>query len=268
MTNPLKAAVREALNEIPHCEDIVNDLTSALARRGVVVMTETQKELKNALIDSIDLALHAVMNKKYASPGIKALAEDMHGEIHDLAGILSDEPEIRSATVAEIGPDNCASVAPPEIPTPKPARKVAVRLLEPKDIPALLHIIRANWSEQTAQTAHVEIGQAFSQAVWRPIFYVAELDGIVVGCACYHASWMAWGLYDIAWVNTHPSYQNEGVGRALVSRCINDIRAVGSHVMLTTKIPDYYAKNWGFMPLFDHGGDTYMRLPLSSGYEQ
>jgi predicted N-acetyltransferase YhbS len=213
----LKAAVREAWIEIPHGENLVNDLTSALARRGVVVAGDEYTRANQQSIDRFEAA---------------------------------------------------NTSASGESPAPKPARKVAIRLLEPKDIPALLHIVRANWSEQTAQTAHVEIGQAFSQAVWRPIFYVAELDGIVVGCACYHASWMAWGLYDIAWVNTHPSYQNEGVGRALVSRCINDIRAVGSLVMLTTKIPDYYAKNWGFTSCFEHGGDIYMRLPLSSGDDQ
>jgi hypothetical protein len=127
MTDALKAAVQQAINDttsVTWNKFWLDEITSALARRGVVVMTETQKELKNDLIDSIDLALHAILNNKYASPGIKALAEDAHGEIHDLAGILSDEPEIRSATVAEIGPDNCASVALPESPAPKPARKV------------------------------------------------------------------------------------------------------------------------------------------------
>jgi hypothetical protein len=120
----LKAAVREALNEIPHCEDILNDLTSALARRGVVVAAEEQRKLKNSLIGSIDFTLHAIINSNDASADIKNLAEDMHGEVHDLAAILSDDPSIRSATVAEIGLDNCSQATASESPAPKPARKV------------------------------------------------------------------------------------------------------------------------------------------------
>lgn len=137
-----------------------------------------------------------------------------------------------------------------------------VRPLGIEDIPALLHIVRSNWSENIAQMAHVEFGQAFNQAVWKPIFYVAEVNGKIVGSAGYHVSWMAYGVYDITWVNAHIDHRNVGIGRALVTRCIDDIRAVGSLAMLSTKSPEYYAKRWGFVTCFEHLGDAYMRLVL------
>ncbi len=140
---------------------------------------------------------------------------------------------------------------------------VRIRRLEPNDVPAALHIVRANWSEATAQSAHVEFGQAFSSAVWRPIFYAAEEDGRVVGTAGYAVSWMQYGVYDITWVNVQTDRQRDGIGRMLVSQCLDDIRAVGSLAMLSTKVPDYYARWWGFVRCFEHDGYVFMRLALA-----
>lgn len=137
-----------------------------------------------------------------------------------------------------------------------------IRQLRVEDIPQCLHIARENWSEQTAQIAHIEFSQAFIQAIWRPIFYVAERYGEIVGTAAYHASWMTWGAYDLTWINARRDIQRQGIGRALVNRCLQDIRAVGTLAMLATKTPDYYARWWGFMPCFEHCGDIFMRLNL------
>jgi predicted N-acetyltransferase YhbS len=137
-----------------------------------------------------------------------------------------------------------------------------IRLLKQNDIPEILHIIRTNWGISTAQTAHVEFQQAFTNAMWKPTFYVAIIDDKIVGTACYCASWMAWGCYDIAWVNTHIDFRNMGIGISLVEKCIDDIRAVGNLVMLNTKIPEYYNKHWGFIPMFEYSGECYMRLEL------
>jgi ribosomal protein S18 acetylase RimI-like enzyme len=136
-----------------------------------------------------------------------------------------------------------------------------IRRLTQDDIPECLHIVRRNWSLETAQSCHVELGQSFGTAVWRPIFYVA-CDAAILGLAGYSVSWMNYGIYDITWVNVDPSHQRRGVGKSLVDRCLHDISAVGSLVMLSTDKPEYYEQHWGFLRCFTHDGHVIMRLVL------
>lgn len=136
------------------------------------------------------------------------------------------------------------------------------RRLQSEDIPCCLAIVRENWGIATAQSCHVELGQAFGEAVWKPIFYVAETGGQVVGVGGYCVSWMNYGIYDITWINVLAAMQRRGIGRLIVNRCLDDIRAVGLLAMLSTDIPEYYERWWGFERCFAYGHDTVMRLPL------
>lgn len=135
--------------------------------------------------------------------------------------------------------------------------------LKVEDIPECLHIIRENWGIKTAQSCHIEFGQAFGSAVWKPIFYVARKGDRVIGTVGYAVSWMNYGIYDITWLNVLPLHQRKGVGQALVSQCLEDIRAIGLLAMLCTDIPEYYERHWGFVYCFKYGTDTIMRLELA-----
>jgi hypothetical protein len=111
MTDALKAAVREALDNTVHFETgnvdlLAYDLTIALASRGVVVAGEP-----------IDFPYHRTFN---------AIADAVKIE----AGAISISVDKfqksfnHSATVAGRGPDNCSQAAAGESPAPKPVRKV------------------------------------------------------------------------------------------------------------------------------------------------
>lgn len=140
-----------------------------------------------------------------------------------------------------------------------------IRRLAYNDIPSCLHIVNENWGQTISQSCHIEFGQAFGNAVWKPIFYVVEIDQTVVGMAGYAVSWMNYGIYDITWVNVDPLFQRNGIGKMLVSRCIDDIKAIGSLIMISTDIPDYYKQHWGFIDCFKYGKDSIMRLELGEG---
>jgi hypothetical protein len=99
----LKAAVREALNEIPHCEDILNDLTSALARRGVVVVAEEQND--------------ALMYLRAARDAY------FEGNAHD-GSEQSPEGCLYAAIERVLSLGALVRNAASESPAPKPARKV------------------------------------------------------------------------------------------------------------------------------------------------
>lgn len=138
-----------------------------------------------------------------------------------------------------------------------------LRRMMQEDIPELLHIIKQAWGEETARSAHVEFNESFSNAVWKPVGYVVSNQGCLYGCATYTASWLNYGIYDLAWVCIHEKYQGQGIGKLLVNKCLEDIKAVGTLVALTTDKPEYYTKHWNFKSTLVHNGWTMMHKDLS-----
>ena len=134
-------------------------------------------------------------------------------------------------------------------------KNMIIRRLCEDDIPPLAHMVKANWSRGDAEHFISEAECSFASYAWRPHFYTAEIDGVPVGCAAHVPNWISWGGYSLAWVGVFPSHQGQGVGRKLVNRCIDDIRARGTLIMLSTYVPEFYAKNWGFKKLQDFVGN-------------
>lgn len=122
-----------------------------------------------------------------------------------------------------------------------------IRPMQQSDIPACLAVAAEGWSKQTAQMAQPDFSDAFSNAAWRPFFFVAEIDGEVVGTACYVVSWLCYGVYNLAWVAVKKDFRGRGLGIALVDRCLDDLRPIADAVMLATNIPNFY-RRWGFRP--------------------
>lgn len=134
-----------------------------------------------------------------------------------------------------------------------------------EDIPALAGIVSENYTKETAEHFVTEIEQSFSSNPFRPWFYTALAGTQPVGCAGYNASWLTWGAYSLCWVNVASRVQKQGVGRALVDKCIADLRPRASLLILATTVPDFYSNNWGFERLMDFSdqlADTLMALKL------
>ena len=64
-------------------------------------MTEQSREaLKQKLILEIDVQLHSLIDRENVPLDIKAIACLTHTMVHGLAGLLSNDPEIRAAVDA------------------------------------------------------------------------------------------------------------------------------------------------------------------------
>lgn len=132
----------------------------------------------------------------------------------------------------------------------EPIEPVIRRLIE-DDIPALAHIVAANYSRAIAESFVDEMVMTFAPYPYRPFFYTAIHEGEAVGCAGYVANWLAYGTFTLSWVNVAKRLQGNGIGRMLVDRCLHDLAAKASFVILATSVPDFYAKNWGFVKIAD-----------------
>lgn len=120
-----------------------------------------------------------------------------------------------------------------------------IRPMQQSDIPACLAVAAEGWDKRTAQMAQPDFSDAFSNAAWKPVFYVAEVEGEVVGTSCHVVSWLCCGVYNLAWVAVKNSFRGRGIGKALVERCLTDLRPVADVVMLATNVPDFY-RPFGF----------------------
>jgi predicted N-acetyltransferase YhbS len=83
----------------------------------------------------------------------------------------------------------------------------------------------------------------------RAVYFVAELDGRVVGSCGLYESPSTWYISELTWVMVDPKMQRQGIGTALVNKVIEE--ASGRHsdlLILSAKIPTYY-RRLGFRKL-------------------
>ncbi|MDO8625917.1 MAG: GNAT family N-acetyltransferase [Candidatus Magasanikbacteria bacterium] len=127
-----------------------------------------------------------------------------------------------------------------------------LRLLKKSDIPAAVAIIRQNFSREFARRARRELADMFGSAAIKPIYIVAEEAGQIVGLVAYMQSWMDYDVYEIFWVNVHPSYLKRSIGKRLVQAAIRQIKKQrgAALILLTARavagLPVFYQKQFGF----------------------
>ena len=73
-------------------------------------------------------------------------------------------------------------------------------------------------------------------------FYVAEVDGLVVGCGALHVLWE--DLAEVRTLAVDPSRRGQGIGRTLLARLLEQARAVGiTRVFTLTFETDFFASH-------------------------
>jgi ribosomal protein S18 acetylase RimI-like enzyme len=139
---------------------------------------------------------------------------------------------------------------------------VIIRALQQSDIPACLGIACEAWDRATAQMCQPDLESAFAIAVWKPFFYVAEVESEVVAMGGYGVSWLTYGVYNLFWHAVRKSHRGRGIGRAMVNRRLDDLRPIANVVMIATKIPDYYSRFWNFRAVAEMpvGRDRFLML--------
>lgn len=120
------------------------------------------------------------------------------------------------------------------------------------DVPAMVALVAEVWPdcEQAALSFPIELADMFSNAVHRPTFFVAELDGVLVGCAGWNWAWHNYDMYEFFWASVRGLFRGRGIGSALLQERLRDIAAharpgMAQYVTLSTHLESHYSK-FGF----------------------
>jgi amino-acid N-acetyltransferase len=120
---------------------------------------------------------------------------------------------------------------------------VSFRTARHEDVERIRGLLQSNLSE-------VSLFQQPLRQIQRnlPEFVLVEdSDGSLVGCAQIH--WFPRHIVEILGVSVHPDSQGQGIGRALMVRCIDSLISQNPHLLwLATAKPGYFSR-LGFDPM-------------------
>lgn len=119
---------------------------------------------------------------------------------------------------------------------------VIIREIQNTDRAALLQL-----AEETGQNVEFlakDLHDAVCNANFRPAFFVAIVDGTVVGCIALRDTGLDYGTYSGSWHMVKKEYRGQGIGKMLAERVLAAVRAIRlSHcIQIVTDKPGYYAK--------------------------
>lgn len=147
-----------------------------------------------------------------------------------------------------------------------------MRLLEKKDVKHCSAIVGKNYSRKWQILAESDLESVFSDSLIKPVYWIAEDGGRIVGFAGYIHAWMDYNIYQICWVNVLPEFQGKGIGKKLVAKLISEIRKKkhAALIELTASTPNanYYKKHFGFKTVDTFKGsypNHLMSLSLKKG---
>jgi ribosomal protein S18 acetylase RimI-like enzyme len=106
--------------------------------------------------------------------------------------------------------------------------------------------------------AHVDLNEAFNSTAWRPTFYVAEIDGNVVGMGAYNIAWLGYGIYSLTWLIVAPDFRRRGIAKALIDRRLADLRPMARLILTETpreEVAHLYEGRYGFRRLLTIPGE-------------
>lgn len=129
-----------------------------------------------------------------------------------------------------------------------------IREMRLKDINACAVITNANWGKRIAVNTRVELQYLLKNKLAR--YYLAlQDDGRAAGFAGIMPSWIMRDVWDLIWINVHPDFHGQGVGRELTEYIINQvISRNGAAIHLMTQKPDYF-KKFDFHSVHSYNGD-------------
>lgn len=109
-------------------------------------------------------------------------------------------------------------------------------------------IVGDNYNDKYAKSARREIKAMFSNPVYPPRYLVAASQGKIIGLVGFCGAWFDYGIAELFWVNVAKAYQNQGIGVALVTRALKEIKKDKKIklVIITAKIPKFYINKLGF----------------------
>ncbi len=117
----------------------------------------------------------------------------------------------------------------------------AIRRARTADVADIRRLVDAYAGRILLEKATVQLYEDIQE------FFVAELDGEVVGCGALHVMWQ--DLAEVRTVVVDPATQGQGVGRALLAQLIEQARWLGiRRVFVLTFEVAFFAAH-GFRPI-------------------
>ena len=89
-----------------------------------------------------------------------------------------------------------------------------------------------------------DIRDMWSNAHSKPTFLVAIIDDVIVGIIAYVDARLNLGTFNMLWVMVRKDLQRRGIGTALVTKAIEDVRALdgANRIQLTTMQVEFFWK--------------------------
>lgn len=150
---------------------------------------------------------------------------------------------------------------------------VPVNIFEQGDIADLWNLVRDG--RHTTEDAYFERALEEQAEKKRLVFVCRDMSGKVVGYVHYnrfpkYAPFRRFGLPEIQDLYVHPDHRQQGLGRLMLDRCIEQAKAdghgeigIGVGVMSGFGAAQRLYARYGFVP--DGAGVTYDREPVTTG---
>lgn len=133
-----------------------------------------------------------------------------------------------------------------------------IREMQESDIPQCIYIVEKNWGDKVAQRAEIEVRCLFKNQL--AMYYVIELNHTVVGWAGMMPSHLMNDIWDFIWINIHPDFKKQGLGRDLTNFRINMVSEMGgSAIHLMTKRYKFF-KSMGFKAVHVYQGNWVLMI--------
>lgn len=139
-----------------------------------------------------------------------------------------------------------------------------IRKMKYSDLTSCANIVGKEWGPAAEERAHFQMLETFTlRPADAPTFFVATHDfsARVIGFAGIKQSTLMNGFYDVIWIGIEDQHRKFGIGRALMTHCIEAVdRYGGSMLSGMTQKPEFFQK-LGFYPLkhFNDGWTIVMR---------
>ena len=137
-----------------------------------------------------------------------------------------------------------------------------IRELAQRDIAPAAFIVKSIWGEEVADKAAWQMGEAFRPVLNRPIYFVAEMFGEVVGFAGLRLSWMMADTYEFTFVAVAKKFQGRGIGQQLTERRLEEADNRGASLVMVMSKQQEFFERFGFRVIADFDGQRLMALKL------
>jgi GNAT superfamily N-acetyltransferase len=111
---------------------------------------------------------------------------------------------------------------------------IVIRPTQPEDAKSILHLAEVEpvFSEEESGTVAELLDAYLTQEDHDGYYFLSALDeGRLLGFACYGPTPLTQGTFDLYWIAVSAAAKGQGVGRALMARVEDEVRALGGRMI-------------------------------------